>query len=33
MQAALTELGALEVRCLGREGKGRWKLELNVRQD
>lgn len=33
IQAAVTELGALEVRCLEREGKGRWKLELNVRQD
>ncbi|MDP1823135.1 MAG: Hsp70 family protein [Archangium sp.] len=33
LQAAVTELGALEVRCLEREGKGRWKLELNVRQD
>jgi molecular chaperone DnaK (HSP70) len=33
IQAAVTELGALEVRCLEREGKGKWKLELNVRQD
>lgn len=33
LQAAVTELGALEVRCLEREGKGKWKLELNVRQD
>lgn len=33
LQAAVTELGALEVRCLERNGKGRWKLELNVRQD
>ncbi len=33
IQAAVTELGALEVRCLERSGKGRWKLELNVRQD
>ena len=33
LQAAVTELGALEVRCLEREGKGRWKLELNVRQE
>jgi len=32
LQAAVTELGALEVRCLERDGKGRWKLELNVRQ-
>lgn len=33
LQAAVTELGALELRCLERAGKGRWKLELNVRQD
>ncbi len=33
LQAAVTELGALEVRCLERGGQGRWKLELNVRQD
>ncbi len=33
IQAAVTELGALEVRCLERGGKGRWKLELNVRPD
>jgi molecular chaperone DnaK (HSP70) len=33
LQAAVTELGALEVRCLERSGAGRWKLELNVRQD
>lgn len=31
LQAAVTELGTLEVRCLEREGKGQWKLELNVR--
>ena len=33
LQAAVTELGALEVRCLERDGKGKWKLELNVRPD
>lgn len=33
LQAAVTELGALELRCLQRDGEGRWKLELNVRQD
>lgn len=33
LQAAVTELGALEVRCLERGGEGRWKLELNVRQE
>ena len=31
IQAAVTEVGTLEVRCLQREGSGRWKLELNVR--
>jgi hypothetical protein len=31
LQAAVTELGTLEVRCLEIGGQGRWKLELNVR--
>lgn len=31
LQAAVTELGSLELRCLEREGAARWKLELNVR--
>jgi molecular chaperone DnaK (HSP70) len=31
LQAVVTELGTLEVRCLEIEGQGRWKLELNVR--
>jgi len=31
LQAAVTEIGTLEVRCLERDGSGRWKLELNVR--
>lgn len=31
LQAAVTELGTLELRCLQKEGPGRWKLELNVR--
>lgn len=31
LQAAVTELGALELRCLESGGPGRWKLELNVR--
>lgn len=31
LQAALTELGALEIRCLERGGPGQWKLELNAR--
>ena len=31
LQAAVTELGTLELRCLQTDGPGRWKLELNVR--
>jgi len=31
LQAAVTELGVLELRCLEAKGEGRWKLELNVR--
>ncbi|WP_163787492.1 Hsp70 family protein, partial [Myxococcus vastator] len=31
LQAAVTEVGTLELRCLEKEGPGRWKLELNVR--
>jgi hypothetical protein len=31
LQAAVTEVGTLEVRCLEKTGGGRWKLELNVR--
>ena len=31
LQAAVTELGTLEVRCLETGGEGRWRLELNVR--
>jgi hypothetical protein len=31
LQAALTEVGTLELRCLEKGGPGRWKLELNVR--
>ena len=31
LQAAVTEVGTLELRCLERGGKGKWKLELNVR--
>lgn len=31
VQAAVTEVGTLEVRCLERGGAGRWRLELNVR--
>lgn len=31
LQAAVTEIGTLELRCLEKEGAGKWKLELNVR--
>lgn len=31
LQAAVTELGTLELRCLERGGSGSWKLEMNVR--
>ncbi len=31
LQAAVTEIGMLELRCLEKGGKGRWKLEMNVR--
>jgi hypothetical protein len=31
LQAAVTEVGTLELRCLEKTGAGRWKLELNVR--
>jgi hypothetical protein len=31
LQAAVTELGMLELHCVERSGAGKWKLELNVR--
>jgi hypothetical protein len=31
LQAAVTEVGTLELRCLEKAGVGRWKLEMNVR--
>ena len=31
LQAAVTELGTLELHCLEKKGNARWKLELNVR--
>ena len=31
LQAAVTEVGTLELRCLEKGGAGQWKLELNVR--
>jgi hypothetical protein len=33
LQAAVTEVGTLELRCLEKNASGRWKLELNVRTD
>jgi molecular chaperone DnaK (HSP70) len=32
LHARLTEIGTLEVWCLSRDGKQRWKLEFNVRE-
>jgi hypothetical protein len=29
----VTEVGTLELWCIGRDGKDRWKLEFNVRED
>lgn len=31
LQAAVTEIGTLELRCVEKGGPGKWKLELNVR--
>jgi hypothetical protein len=31
LQAAVTELGTLELHCVEKSGAGKWKLELNVR--
>jgi hypothetical protein len=31
LQAAVTEVGTLELRCLEKGGPGQWKLEMNVR--
>jgi len=31
LQAAVTGIGTLELRCLEKGGSGRWKLEMNVR--
>ena len=31
LQAAVTEIGTLELRCVEKGGPGHWKLELNVR--
>jgi len=31
LQAAVTEVGTLEIRCIEKSGSGKWKLEMNVR--
>lgn len=31
LQARVTELGTLELRCIEKSGEGQWKLEMNVR--
>ena len=32
LQSKVTEVGTLELWCLSRDGKQRWKLEFNVRE-
>jgi hypothetical protein len=32
LETRVTELGTLEVWCVSRDGKQRWKLELNIRE-
>jgi hypothetical protein len=32
LQSKVTEVGTLELWCLSRDGKGKWKLEFNVRE-
>jgi len=32
LHSKVTEIGTLELSCLSRDGKQRWKLEFNVRQ-
>ena len=32
LETRVTELGTLEVWCMARDGKNRWKLELNIRE-
>jgi hypothetical protein len=31
LQAAVTEVGTLEIRCIEKAGSGKWKLEMSVR--
>jgi hypothetical protein len=32
LESRVTEVGTLEVWCVSRDGKQRWKLELNIRE-
>jgi hypothetical protein len=32
LETRVTELGTLELWCVARDGDGRWKLELNIRE-
>jgi hypothetical protein len=32
LETRVTEIGTLEVWCVSRDGKQRWKLELNIRE-
>ena len=32
LEAHVTELGTLELWCVARDGRGRWKLEYSVRE-
>ena len=32
LRAEVTEVGTLELWCVAREGRGRWKLEYEVRE-
>jgi len=32
LETRVTELGTLEIWCVSRDGTGRWKLELNIRE-
>jgi len=32
LESRVTEVGTLELWCVGRDNRGRWKLELNIRE-
>ena len=32
LEAHVTEVGTLELWCVARDGRGRWKLEYSVRE-